>query len=65
MRYQRVADQLRDAAEALEDMQRAQNHLQALLATWSELTDAERFVDVSEALKRLDGTWSGRVEAAA
>lgn len=63
MNYADHAKALRDSADALEDAQRAMNHLEGLLNAWSEMTDAERWCSVRDAMRRLDGTWSGRETA--
>jgi hypothetical protein len=66
MNYAEEAARLRDTewlaeiADALEDAQRALNHLIGLRECWHECSDYERLEDVEAAIRRLDGTWSGR-----
>lgn len=58
MNYQEHANALRDSADALEDAQRALNHLDGLLEAWDAMTDSDRRMAVLAAVQRLDGTWS-------
>lgn len=60
MNYQEQANVLRDTADALEDAQRALQHLDALVDAWEECTDEERREGVLDARSRLNGTWSRR-----
>jgi ribosomal protein L15E len=63
LEYHDLAEHMRLSADALENAQRAMQHLKVLNSEWAEWTDEEKRESVCNALDRLQRVYAAQVFA--